>query len=192
MANVDRPNGFTPIQHKDGSPYNGAFRKYYSPTDNLFKGDLVEVNTAGVRSGDGVYASVDRIDAVSDKIVGVVVGWEANPDNLGNLYHVASSKYAVYIADARDLIMEAQTAGATMVSGDVGLNVSPIIGSGNTTTGESNMEIDDTTAATTSTLTLRIIGAVDRADNDSADSTANSRWLVTINGSAYADSTAGV
>jgi len=78
MANVDRPNGFTPVQHLNGSNYNGSFRKYYSPNDNLFKGDLVELETTGVRSGDGIYGTVDRLDAAGDVIVGVVVGWEAN------------------------------------------------------------------------------------------------------------------
>jgi len=108
------------------------------------------------------------------------------------LYHTASSSYAVYIADARDLIMEAQSDDATMVLGDVGLNISPTVTAGSTTTGASNMELDGDTAATTNTLTLSIIGAVDRADNDAADSTANTRWLVTINSSAHANLIAGV
>jgi len=192
MANVDRPNGFRPVQHLNGSTYNGAFRKYYSPNDNLFMGDLVEAETTGVRSGDGIYGTVDRIDAAGDVIVGVVVGWEANPDALSNLYHAASSTYAVYIADARDLIMEAQSDDATMVLGDVGLNISPTVTAGSTTTGASNMELDGNTAATTNTLTLRIVGAVDRADNDAADSTANTRWLVAINSAASANLIAGV
>lgn len=190
MANVDRPNGFKPVMHLNGSPYNGAFRKYYSPNDNLFIGDLVEQETTGVANGDGVYGTVDRIDAAGDVIVGVVVGFEANPDALSNLYHTASSIFAVYIADARDLILEAQADDATMVLGDVGLNISPTVTAGTTATGASGMELDGDTAAATNTLTLRIVGMVDRADNDI--STANSRWLVTINSSAYANLIAGV
>jgi len=192
MANVDRPNGFKPVMHLNGSPYNGAFRKYYSPNDNLFLGDLVEAETTGVRDNDGIYPSVDRIDAAGDVIVGVVVGWEADPAALERTYHASSSTYAVYIADARDLIMEAQSDDATMVLGDVGLNISPTVTAGNTTTGASGMELDGNTAATTNTLTLRIVGAVDRADNDAADSTANNRWLVTVNSSAFANLIAGV
>ena len=192
MANVDRPNGFRIVSRKDGSPYNGAFRKYYSPNDNLFVGDLVEQETTGVVSGDGRYPTVDRIDAAGDRIAGVVVGFEANPDALGNLYHAASSTYAVYIADVNDLILEAQSDDATMVMGDVGLNISPTVTAGTTATGLSNMELDGDTAATTNTLTLRIVGAVDRADNDATDSTANQRWLVTVNSSADANLTVGV
>lgn len=191
MANVDKPNGFRPVMHLNGSPYNGQFRKYFSAGDNLFMGDLVEQRAAGVASNDGVYPSVDRLDAAGDRIVGVVVGWEANPDALSNLYHAASSSFAVYIADARDLIMEAQSDDATMVTADVGLNISPTVTAGDTTTGQSKMELDGSTAAVTNTLTMRIVGAVDRPDN-TANLSANSRWLVSINSSAWANLTVGV
>lgn len=192
MSNTDRPNGFRIVSRKDGAPYNGAFRKFYSPNDNLFKGDLVEQETSGTTSGDGRYPGVDRIDAAGDRIAGVVVGWEVDPDSLGNLYHAASTTYAVYIADVNELIMEVQSDDNTMVAADVGLNISPAITAGTTATGLSNMEINGDTAAVTNTLTLRIIGAVDRADNDATDSTANQRWLVTVNSSANANLTVGV
>ncbi len=192
MANADRTNGFKPVMHLNGSPYNGQFRKYYSPNDNLFMHDLVEAETTGVRTNGAIYPSVDRLDAAGDVIVGVVVGWEADPTALGRLYHAASSTYAVYIADARDLIMEAQSDDATMVLGDVGLNISPTVTAGNTTTGQSNMELDGNTAATTNTLTLRIVGTPERPDNDTTDSTANQRWLVSVNSSAWGNLIAGV
>jgi len=192
MANTDRPNGFMPVGHTNGSPYNGQFRKYYSPNDNLFMGDLVEAETTGVRSGSGIYPCVDRLDAAGDLIVGVVVGWEPDPTALDRLYHAASSTYAVYIADARDLVMEAQSDDATMVLGDAMLNISPTVTAGTTATGASNMELDGSSAATTNTLTLTILGAVDRPDNDATDSTANQRWLVTINSSYWANLTTAV
>lgn len=192
MANVDRPTGFRPVKHRNGSPYNGQMTLMYSPNDNLFLGDLVEAETTGVRRNDGIYRTVDRLDAAGDVIVGVVVGWEANPSALENLYHAASSTLAVYIADARDLIMECQSDDATMVLGDVGLNISPTVTGGSTTTGASNMEINGDTADTTNTLTLRIEAAVDRPDNDTTDSTANQRWYVSVNSSSHANLIAGV
>jgi len=192
MANVDRPNGFRPVQHLNGSPYNGQSRMYFSPNDNLFLGDLVEQEGTGVRQNGLIYPTCDRIDAAGDVIVGVVVGWEPDPAALDRKYHAASSTYGVYIADARDLIMEAQSDDATMVLGDVGLNISPTVTAGSTTTGASNMELDGNTAATTNTLTLRIVGGGLHVDNDSTDSTANQRWLVAVNSSAYANLIAGV
>lgn len=192
MANVDRPNGFRPVKHKNGSPYNGQSTLYFSPNDNLFIGDLVEQEGTGVRRDGIVYPTCDRIDAAGDTIVGVVVGFEINPAALENKYHPASSTIGVLIADARDLIMEAQSDDATMVLGDVGLNISPTVTAGATATGASNMELDGDTAATTNTLTLRIVGGGERVDNDSTDSTANQRWLVTVNDHASANLIAGV
>ena len=192
MANTDRPNGFRPVRYRDGSPYNGACYKAYSPSDNLFIGDLVEVDAAAQSSNDGVYPTVDRIDAAGDVIAGVVVGFEANPTALENSHHATSTTIAVYIADVKDLVLEAQSDDATMVQTDVGLNVSPTVTAGDTTTGASNMELDGNTAATTNTLTLRIIGMVDRPDNDSSDSVANQRFLVTVNSSSHANLIAGV
>lgn len=192
MSNVDRPNGFRPVRHKNGSPYTGASTLYFSPTDNLFLGDLVEQDAAGARQNGLAYPTCDRIDAAGDRIVGVVVGWELNPTNLENLYHASGTTYGVYIADASDVIMEVQSDDATMVLADVGLNVSPTVTAGSTATGASNMEINGDTAATTNTLTLRIVGGADRIDNDSSDTTANQRWLVTVNSSAFGNLTVGV
>jgi hypothetical protein len=91
---------------------------------------------------------------------------------------------------AQDLVMEAQSDDGTMVAGDVGLNISPTVTAGSTTTGASGMELDGSTAATTNTLTLRIVGAVDKPDNEVGS--ANDRWLVTVNSSAFANLIAGV
>lgn len=192
MANADRPNGFTPVKYRFGGAYSGAYRKLFSTGDNLFLGDLVKRASDAVQSGTGVYAEVDRATATTELITGVVVGWEANPNAQENLYHAASSTYAVYIADIDNLICEVQSDDATMVQTDVGLNIDATFTAGSTTTGLSNMEINGDTAATTAGLQFKIIEMVDREDNDTADSTANQRFLVTINQSAWADQTVGV
>ena len=175
MANVDKPNGFRPVKHLNGAPYNGQFTKYYSPTDNLFIGDLVEKDGTG--NADG-YPTVGRAEA-SDAILGVVVGWEANPDALSNVYHSASTSYAVYVADAPDLVLEAQSDDGTLTTASLGLNVDFTVAAGDTSTGLSNMEIDGSSGATTATLPLKLMRFVDRADNDI--SSANHRLLVSIN-----------
>lgn len=175
MSNVDRPNGFRPVMHLNGNPYTGGYRKYYSPTDNLFKGDVVEADGTG--NADG-YPTVGRAEA-ADVIQGVVVGWEINPDTLENNYHTASTTYAVFIADDPDLIFEAQSDDATLTTAAIGLNVDFVVAAGDTDTGASNMEIDGDTSATTATLPFKIIQFVDREDNDIAS--ANHRLLVTAN-----------
>ena len=194
MANVDRPTGFTPVRYLDGSPYVGAASLYFSDSDNLFMGDLVVQDTAGTQytKSNGVYGTVDRAQAVTDLIVGVVVGWYPDPDNLGRLHHASSTSIPLLVAHIDNLVLEVQSDDATMVQGDVGFNVDATFTAGTTATGASNMEINGTTAAVTAGLQFRILQMVDRADGDNSDSVANQRFLVKCNQSAWADQIVGV
>ncbi len=186
MANADRPNGFTPVKHLTGAPYNGQFNKYFSPNDNLFLGDIVEADATGDASG---YATVGRAEA-ADAVQGVVVGWEFNPTALENLYHAASTVYAVHVADSPDLVLEVQVNDAGIATGDIGLNVNFIVAAGNTTTGVSNMEIDGGTEATTATLPFRLIGFSQKEDNDFT--LTNAKLLVMINNHKFKGGTGTV
>ena len=194
MANVDRPSGFRPVRYLDGSPYTGAASLYFSDNDALFLGDLVIQDTAGTTytKSNGVYGTVNRASAVSDLIVGVVVGWYPDPDNLGRLHHASSTSIPLLVAPIDGLVLECQSDDATMVQADVGLNVDATFTAGTTATGSSNMEIDGDTAATTAGLQFRILSMVDRTDGDNSDSVANQRFLVKCNQSAWADQIAGV
>ena len=183
MANVDRPNGFRPVGHLSGGAFTGRVRKYYSINDNLFLGDLVEKEATGTASGSGGYAGVDRMDAsTADILVGCVVGWEINPDSLNAMHHAASATLAVYINDDPMTIYEGQCDGTIAVTG-IGLNADVTIGAGSTTTGASGMEIAASGAATTIATPLKIMGLVEREDNDV--SSANANWLVMLNLHAY-------
>jgi len=192
MANADITNGFTPVGTLYGGSWSGQVRKCYSTANNLFRGDLVKQAADPVLSESGVYQEMDRATATTELIAGVVVGWEANPTALENLYHVASSTYAVYIANIQNLILEVQSDDATMVQSDVGLNIDATFTAGTVASGRSNMEIDGNTAAATAGLQFRIIGMADKPDYDPTDSIANQKFIVTINQSAWADQTAGV
>lgn len=186
MANADRPNGFRPVKHLTGAPYNGQFNKYYSPTDNLFLGDVVEADTTGNAAG---YQTCARAEA-SDAVLGIVVGWEPNPLALENLYYVASTSFAVFIADAPDLILEVQSDDDTLTVASIGLNVNFVVAAGTTATGVSNMEVDGDTGATTAALPFRLIGFIDTPDNDI--SSTNHKVLVMINNHKYKGGTGTV
>ena len=194
MANVDRPTGFTPVRYLDGSPYMGAASLYFSDSDNLFMGDLVIQDTAGTTytKSNGVYGTVNRAQAVTDLIVGVVVGWYPDPDNLGRLHHASSTSIPLLVAHIDNLVLECQSDDATMTQSDVGLNADFTFTAGTTATGASNMELDGDTANTTAGLAFRILQMVDRADGDNSDSVANQRFLVKCNQSAWADQIVGV
>ena len=183
MANVDRPNGFRPVGHLSGGAFTGRVRKYYSINDNLFLGDLVEKEATGTASGSGGYPGVDRMDTgTGDILVGCVVGWEINPDSLNAMHHAASATLAVYINDDPMTIYEGQCDGTLAVT-DIGLNADVTLGAGSTTTGASGMEIAASGAATTIATPLKIMGLVEREDNDVAS--ANANWLVMLNLHAY-------
>jgi len=184
MANVDRPNGFRPVGHLSGGAFTGRVRKYYSVNDALFLGDLVEKEGTGTASGSGGYPGVDRFDNATDDIaVGVVVGWEIDPDNLGAKHHASSTSLAVYINDDPMTIYEAQADDASLAVTAIGQNADVVLGAGSTTTGASGMEIDGSSGVTTIATPLKLMGLVEREDNDV--SSANARWLVMINMHAY-------
>lgn len=183
MANTDAPNGFRPVMHLNGAPYNGQSRKYVCAED-MFMGDLVELTGA---DADG-YAMVGRCDSGSDVVVGAVVGWAPSQTALTNLYCASGS--VVYVADSPDLIFEAQQDDGTITDAGVGLNAQIVAAAGSTSSGVSNMEVDGSTVATTNTFPLRIMGFVDRIDNDRASS--YSKLLVTINTHQYANGSTGI
>lgn len=184
MANADKPNGLRPVRLLSGSPYNGQMTKVYTDTD-AFLGDIVIQDAAGV-AGDGVgYQGVTRAtSATATLAIGVVVGWQADPDNLSRKYHAGSSTLALYIATDPNIVYAMQDdASAAIAAADIGLNYDLVISSGNTTTGLSNMEIKaDTAGATTAATPIKLVGMLDAPDNEVG---SNSTCLVTLNTHVY-------
>lgn len=177
MANADRVNGGRPVKHLDGSPYNGAANRYYVPSSDstaIFVGDAVK--SAGSADANGV-ASVAQA-AAGDAIRGWVVGVEPVTDE-STIYRAASTERYVFVADAPDLVVEIQedSVGGALAATSVGLNADLVVGSGDTASGRSGMELDSSTAATTSAQ-LRIIGFAQRADNEIG---TNAKVLVVAN-----------
>lgn len=182
MANVSRVWGFRPVKHLNGSPYNGQFNLYFVPASDgtaMFAGDLVKL--AGSASADG-YPTVAQGTA-SAAAVGVVVGFVVDPANLNTPggYRAASTARYAMVADATDVVYEVQedAVGGALAVADVGLNADVVVGAGSTSTGQSGMQLDTSTKATTATLPLKILGFVNRPDNEIGS--ANAKVWVTIN-----------
>ena len=98
-------------------------------------------------------------------------------------YVPASTAAYVFVADSPDLVFETQaTSGASAYSfavADVGKNCNVYAGAGSTVTGTSGHTADLGDKGTTATLPLRVLGTVQRVDNDA---TGNfTKILVTIN-----------
>lgn len=184
MANVDRVFGFRPIGHLNGSPWNGKVTKYAilaADGTATFVGDLVKLS--GTADADGV-ASVAQC-AAGNTPVGPIVWMEPNPDNLSQNYRTASTLRYVYVADDPDLVMECQedAVGGALAITNVGQNADIVVAAGSTTTGQSGMELDSSTANTTSTLVLRILGFMQRPDNEVG--VANAKMKVAFNVHQY-------
>lgn len=183
MANVERVNGFKPIRHLTGAPYNGQTQEYVAETATLAVGDAVKLT--GASSVDG-KKEVGKATP-GDVVVGVVTGLHFNMDDLAA--KVSTVGGVVRVADAPDLIFEVQGDAALPVA-SFGLNADLIDAGVNTATGASGQEIDVSTAATTATLSWRIYGANSRVDNEI--NSADNKLEVMVNLHQYANGSTGV
>lgn len=186
MANIDAPTGLTPVRYRDGAPYNGAHNRYYIASGeayNLFIGDPVALSGTGDAFGVPgiVRATAGGGSSAGDGMLGVVVGFEnLTSDNLSRSYRPSGTAGYVLVADSPNLVFEIQEDSdtATLAVTDIGLNANFIIGTGNTATGTSAVELDSNTAAVTATLDLRILGLVPRPNNEIG---TNAKWYVATN-----------
>ena len=176
MANADRPSGFTPVEHLNGNPYNGKYRMYYVPvTDGtaLFKGDLVTL--AGSADATGIYPTVVQ-GAINDQFIGVIVGFSNTPQmtvdtsDLSRAYRLASTALYVAVCDDPDVIYEVQedSVDGNLAATDVGQVFDPIVGSGNTSSGASGMELDSGTTGAGDCTIAGFIAALLRGHDPAA------------------------
>ena len=202
MANTSKINGFKPVKHITGAPYNGQMNIYEVPAGEavpVFIGDLVKLSDAAATSfypaveavvgasaqiaaGPILGAVVGIVNVKQDPITGVMSGGSIALDT--PVYRPANTKQFVLVADSPDLIFEAE-ADASVAVASIGLNVG-VGASAHTNpllTGTSPMYVYSTTAPdTTSTRPLQIVGLVNRPDNEVG---ANSKVYVRINVHTY-------
>lgn len=168
---VSKPYGFKPINLIGGQVFAGSTRKMRIASGyatNIGYGDLL------IRVNDGTVA---RSAATSAKptggFAGVFLGCEyINPTN-GQLQFqqnwvggttVSSGVITAYVCDDPDALFQvAIVSGTTVVSGvqftSVGNNATIVDNTPNTTTGDSQLALSETTA-TTDTLPIRIVDVV--------------------------------
>jgi hypothetical protein len=178
MANANAPFGFRPVMMLDGSPYNGhTIRCQFRAADATatFIGDLVVLD--GTAGTEGV-PTVKQGAASDTNFFGVVVAMEFNPADLTSKHRLASTQRACYVVPALDCLFEVQedSDSSNLALNDIGETVDIVVGSGNTTTGLSTMELNSDNVGTG--LNCLILGLVNREDNAVG---ANANWLVRIN-----------
>jgi len=181
MANVDAPFGCIPIG-QNGGEYNGQIDVMYMPSSDatvLAVGDLVKL----VANGDADGVPTCDIVAAGDTTCGIVVGFDWRDgarDDLPN-YKPASTEAYVLVATDPNLrfIIQEDSDGGALAATDIGSNANiATYVAANATTGRSQIELDSSTADTTSTLDLHIHRLYNVGDNEIG---ANAIWECSFN-----------
>lgn len=213
MANISKINGFRPVKHVTGAPYNGQANMYFVPsTDStaLFVGDVVKLAADGNAAGyPQVTAATAGVAGTGAAAVGVIVGvvnTKLDPVtgkmSAGSIsldtpqYRPASTAQYVLVADATDVVYEVEaTTGGSSYSfavADIGQNANLYAGAGSTVTGNSSFSLDCGDMGTTATLPFKIVGTSPKVGNEPTG--AATKVLVQLNNSQFkgGTGTAGV
>lgn len=204
MANTSKINGFRPVKHVTGAPYNGQANIYGVASGDstaLFVGDVVKLAADGNAAGiQYVTAHAAGTAGTGQPALGVVVGiintkldpvegrMSAGSISLDTpVYRPGSVEQYVLVADSPDLIYEVEATAAgsaySFAVADIGQNANIFAGSGSTTTGNSAHSLNMSDKGTAATLPFKIVGVSKKIDNEV---TGNyTKVLVQINNHQY-------
>ena len=189
MANVVEKFGLRPYRKLDGTPLVGAQNRYSiasGHTTAIFQGDLVIPLTAG---------NIDRHTANnSTAVIGVFNGCfytdpTTSKPTFRNSYpgSIAASDITAFVVDDPDAVFQ-MDADAAFTRADLYQNYSVTTGSGNTTTGISEVQLDVSVSGTNASFVIQAIDISQDPDN-SDTTTANANVLVRINKHFYRNGT---
>ena len=204
MANTSKINGFRPVKHVTGAPYNGQANIYGVASGDstaLFVGDVVKLAADGNAAGiQYVTAHAAGVAGTGQPALGVVVGiintkldpvdgrMSAGSISLDTpVYRPGSVEQYVLVADSPDLIYEVEATAAgsaySFAVADIGQNANIFAGSGSTSTGNSAHSLNMSDKGTAATLPFKIVGVSKKIDNEV---TGNyTKVLVQINNHQY-------
>lgn len=179
MANANRPNGLSPIGNFQGGSWNQQGRMYCIPstdsTSTYAIGDIVK--TAGSSDANGVPFVTKA--ATSDVPLGIIIGIrQADPGvslvgvtlDLANNFvpKTKARNYYVYVVDDPMVLFEVQFDSTAIAVTDLHKNAALTITADQTATLAPYAPFSSTVVtapATTNTLPIRLLGAVQRPDN---------------------------
>jgi len=182
MANKDAAFGLRPSRMMGGAPYSGGQSRYRIANNlsgAIFQGDLVKQVTGG---------GIERAAASSTvPVVGVFNGVRYTDPTTGeqvfkNYYpgSVAADDIIAFVIDDPSVVFEVQADAAFPVADLFGnFDIVDNATTGDVKSGRSNLELDVTTGATTTTLPLKAIDISQDPDNDDVAS-ANTNVMVVI------------
>lgn len=160
--------GFRPIQDLSGGGYTGKVQTYAVDATHgtlLSVGDLV-VETGNLEAATGL-SEVDAISAgTGNLITGVIVAIDPDFSDLESKGLAASKAGTIKVAVDPDMLLEAETLGGTFALNDVGGNLPVTVTAASASGGlvNSNMVVNSTGNASSSTEQVRVVGVKDSGD----------------------------
>lgn len=204
MPILNAPWGLAPVMYRNGSPWNGAVRRYYIPAADVsayYIGDAVK--SLANADANGVPGVI--IAGGADTLRGAIVGVEvAAPEAVSlsgvdlplsrvNIPAVKTKDYYVYVADDPDLVFEVQgdlTPG-NQIAANANKNCSLTVAApANVLLPYSATVIASASIAVTAALNIKLMGLSQR--RPSTGFGAFAVWLCTINQHELQGGTAGI
>jgi hypothetical protein len=201
MANVNQPKGFVPSRYLNANPYTGAFNTYCIPSSDGSQfnvGDPVKAAAGCDANGIPYVQKAAGTDTVRGVVVGYLPAGLNNPSLVGvnldlTLQNIPATKtkaYYVAVADDPSLLFEVQDDGLTAFSTAwANKNASFTVANPTSPAQNSASVLATGTIAATSTLNLKIIGMIQKPNNQQA---LNALWLVKWNAHELNGLVAGV
>ncbi len=203
MANVNNPNGASPIRTVDGSPWNQQANLYHIPSTDgsaYYVGDFVKSSANGDARGIPDVAKAASGNTLRGVIVGVFV---VPPIGMGlsqvgtslslEITSVPATKtrdYYLAVVDAPGTIFEIMDDGsAALTATSCNKNANFTVAAPTSPQQQSGTALTASTVATTQAFSLKIMGLVQRPNNNYG---VNARWQVLINQHELMGNTAGV
>jgi len=174
MANNDRPSGFIPVANLMGSGER-IETMVHAAGDNVAVGRFDFVTPTGALRTIEQYDNADPVWGVG---LGYVVLSVLGDVNVMHLNHTS--------------LLEAQedSVGGAIAAASEGLNAEVVVAAANTVTGLSQMTLDSSTVATTTSFAVRLLRPVPRIGNTVASNYC--RWFVTPLELSIAEAKAGI
>ena len=182
MANNEAAFGLRRARMMGGAPYSGGQSRYRIANNQsgaIFQGDLVKQLTGGTVSRAAASSTVP--------VVGVFNGVQyTDPTTSEQVFSnhypgsIAADDIICLVIDDPNVVFEVQSDDTFPVADLFGnFDIVDQSTTGDTRSGRSNMELDVTTGATTTTLPLKAIDISQDPDNDDV-ATANTNVMVVI------------
>lgn len=192
---VSAPYGFKPINRLDGMPYAGATRSFSiaNTAGAIYFGDLVKIVGSGTieqfdgtttGSPAGVFMGCNYTNPTTKQPTWSQY-WPANTAITDAVAVVVDDPFAAF----KVAVTNGSSAMAYAYKDSIACNMAVVIGTGNSTTGDSGMSILAGSQDTTAALPIRIIDVVAQTSYVTGGNVVYPEMIVKINLHQYLNTT---